>query len=310
MTKDRNLANCDPNATTTARLRSPVVNSPNPKGIIWLASYPKSGNTWTRNFLHNLINVLSGEAVDTQDINRMNALSTWEIAGPPFEKRLGKKLTDCTREEIAAVRHDVQREIADLADGLAFVKTHHALVMDRKQPTINFDVTAGAIYVVRNPLDVAISFSHHMSETIDTSIEQMARDGLETPINEKSVYEVYGSWSQHVESWTRKPHRTIYVMRYEDMLTDPEKTFGALATHLLLKPSPEQLREAIDLSSFDKLQKQEEETGFREKPEKAEKFFRAGTSGQWKKELTEAQTEQIIADHGPQMKRFGYIPND
>jgi len=280
----------------------------NPRGIIWLASYPKSGNTWTRNFLHNLTNVLSGEADDTQDINRMNAMSTWEIAGPPYEKLLGKSLDRCTREEIASVRHEVQRQIADTANGLAFVKTHHALVMDREQPTINFDVTSGAIYIVRNPLDVAISFSHHMGAPIDTAITQMATTGLETPVAEKSVYEVYSSWSQHVESWTRKPHRTIYVMRYEDMLDDPETTFGALATHLLLDPSPAELRQAIDLSSFDRLQKQEREKGFREKPKAAENFFRSGTANQWRDRLTREQIDRIVADHHDQMERFGYLP--
>lgn len=278
----------------------------NPKGIIWLASYPKSGNTWTRTFLHNLINVMSGDDASAQDINRMNTMSTWEIAAPMYEKLLGRPVKECSREKIAAVRHTVQQQMADNADGLAFVKTHHALVMDRKLPTINFDVTAGAIYIVRNPLDVAVSFSHHMGSSIDTAISQMATEGLETPVAEKVVYEVYGSWSQHVESWTRKPHRTIYVMRYEDMLASPEETFGRLARHLLLTPDQTQLQQAIDLSSFEKLQDQEREKGFAEKPKAAEQFFRSGTQGQWKDDLTAEQIERITATHGKQMKRFGY----
>ncbi len=279
-----------------------------PKGIIWLASYPKSGNTWTRNFLHNLINVMSEDDAPAQDINRMNAMSTWEIAAAAYESLLGRSVTECTREEIAAVRHSVQQQMADSADGLAFVKTHHALVMDRKLPTINFDVTAGAIYIVRNPLDVAISFSHHMGASIDDAITQMATEGLETPVAEKAVYEVYGSWSQHVESWTRKPHRTIYVMRYEDMLASPEDTFGGLARHLLLQPDDRQLGKAIELSSFEILRDQELEKGFSEKPKAAETFFRAGRQGQWKDELTAAQVDRIVADHRGQMQRFGYVP--
>lgn len=277
-------------------------------GIIWLASYPKSGNTWTRNFLHNLINVMGGGNPQTQDINRMNRHSTWEISGRPYEKMLGKSLDQCTREEIASVRHQVQQQIADNADGLAFVKTHHALVMDRKQPTINFDITSGAIYIVRNPLDVAISFSHHLNASIDEAIEQMAIDGLETPINEKSVYEVYGSWSQHVESWTRKAQRTIYVMRYEDMLGNAEATFRGLARHLLLEPSAEQLAQAIELSSFDRLQSQEKEKGFNEKPKDAKRFFRSGKANQWQEELTDQQIDRIVNTHRKQMQRFNYCP--
>ncbi len=287
-----------------------VEDNQNPRGIIWLASYPKSGNTWTRNFLHNLIKVMSGEAHSSQDINAMNQMSTWEIAAPRFEKLLGKKMTECTREEIAGIRHRVQQNIADNANGVAFVKTHHALVMDRQQPTINFDVTSGAIYIVRNPLDVAISLSHHIDGTIDQAIDQMMKSGLETPLGEKSVYEVYDSWSNHVESWTRKPHRTIYVMRFEDMLENPEHTFGELAAHLLIKPSSSQLQKAIELSGFENLRRQESKQGFREKPKNAKRFFRTGKSGQWEEELSPAQVGRIVDAHHQQMERFGYLPEN
>ena len=281
-----------------------------PKGLIWVASYPKSGNTWTRNFLHNLIHVRAGGDDAPHDINKMMERSTWELFAKPYEEILGKPIETCERTEIAATRPQVQQQLADNANGVAFVKTHHALVLDRGHPTINFDVTSGAIYIVRNPLDVAISYAHHMGGTVDEAIRQMAEDGLETPVNEKVVYEVYGSWSQHVESWTRKPHRTIYIMRYEDMLADPEQTFGALARHLLIKPSKQELLRAIELSSFENLQAQETDKGFREKPDKAERFFRVGKSDQWQDVLTRRQIRKIVRQHRPQMERFGYMPSE
>jgi hypothetical protein len=89
-------------------------------------------------------------------------------------------------------------------------------------------------------------------------------------------------------SWTRKPHLAIYVMRYEDMLGEPKKTFGALARHLLFRPSDSELDDAIKRSSFEQLKEQEEKDGFRERPEKAERFFREGRSCQWKDVLTPA----------------------
>jgi hypothetical protein len=285
---------------------------PAPTGILWIASYPKSGNTWTRTFLHNLLKILEADDDKPQDINGMNEFTTWEISARAYEKHLGKPPKDCDRKEIAALRPKVQEEIAENTDGLAMVKTHHALVVDRGTPTINFAVSSGAIYLVRNPLDVAISFAHHMSSDINYSIDQMAEDDLETTVTEKSIYEVYGSWSQHVESWTRRPHRTIYVMRYEDMLADPVSAFGGLARHLLLRPKPEQLQEAIDRSSFEKLQKQEREAegGFREKPEKAERFFREGKSGQWREQLNRRQIRKIVKRHHVQMARFGYLTKE
>jgi hypothetical protein len=279
-----------------------------PTGILWLASYPKSGNTWTRNFLHNLLNILeNGADAPHQHINGMNEFTTWEISARAYEAHLGKPPKECTREEIAAVRPKVQEDIAASIDGLAMVKTHHALLINRGVPTINFAVTSGAIYIVRNPLDVAISFAHHMSVDIDTAIEEMASTDLETAMGPRSVYEVYGSWSQHVESWTRKPHRTIYIMRYENMLADPMRIFGNLALHMLMRPTEDQLRLAIERSSFENLKKQEEEGGFREKPEKAKRFFREGKAGQWQEGLTRRQVRRLVSDHNVQMKRFGYL---
>jgi Sulfotransferase domain len=276
-------------------------------GIVWMASFPKSGNTWTRAFLHNLAKILGGED-ETQDINQMGRFSTWEIRKPNYTEILGFEPTDEHRAEIAAARHRVQQRIADDYDGLVFVKTHQALVMDRGYSTINFAVTSGAIYIVRNPLDVAISYAHHMSRSIDETIESMGTRDVETSTTDKAVYEVYGSWSQHVHSWTRKPHPSIYVMRYEDMVADPVGTFGGLARHMLLEATPDQLAEAIDRSSFAKLRAQEERDGFRERPESAARFFREGRLGQWRDVLTPAQVDRLTRDHGEEMARFGYLP--
>ena len=155
---------------------------------------------------------------------------------------------------------------------------------------------------------MVISLAPHIGKTIDEAIETMATRDSETLINSQQVYEIWGSWSQHVESWTRKPHRAIFAMRYEDMLSDPEKAFGALARHLRLDPTPAQLAEAIERSSFAKLKSQEEKTGFVEKPEQAERFFREGRAGQWKDVLSPQQIERIVNDHREQMTRFGYLP--
>jgi Sulfotransferase domain len=281
---------------------------PQPRsGLVWLASYPKSGNTWTRAFLSNLAIVLSGEN-EGLDINSINRFTIGENFQQFYEERLGFKPTEEHRKEIAALRHQVQEWIADQFEGLVFVKTHNGLVLDHGRCIINFAVTSGAIYIVRNPLDVAISLAHHMGKTIDGAIETMARPDTETPINEKRVHEIWGSWTQHVESWTRKPHPAIYVMRYEDMLAEPTKIFGGLAGHLHLDPTSAQLALAIERSSFSKLRSQEEKEGFKEKSAKAERFFREGRAGQWKETLNPTQIERIVNDHGKQMTRFGYLP--
>ena len=183
--------------------------------------------------------------------------------------------------------------------------------MDRGHSTVNFAVTAGAVNVVRNPLDVAISYAHHSGASIDDAIERMSMTDLETKGSDLGVYEVHGSWSQHVWSWTRNQHDALHVVRYEDMLADPNKTFGAMARHLLFDPTRKELARAIERSSFARLQAQENQKGFRERPPTAaQNFFREGRSGQSKDVLTPAQIDRVVRDHGEQMRRFKYLPLD
>jgi hypothetical protein len=277
-------------------------------GIVWIASYPKSGNTWARAFLHNLVKTRNGES-DEQDINEMARFSTWELDKKRYAHFLGFEPDNSThRNEIAATRHAVHRQVADTTEGLIFVKTHNALVMDRGHATVNFAATSGAVYIVRNPLDVAISYAHHAGAPIDDTIEYMSRKDVETEGSDIAVYEVHGSWSQHVWSWTRNNNRALHVMRYEDMLAEPEKAFAALARHLLIDFTPQQLRTAVEHSSFARLQTQEKKRGFRERPPNADgNFFREGRAGQWKDVLTPAQIDRIVRTHGEQMRRFGYL---
>jgi hypothetical protein len=106
------------------------------------------------------------------------------------------------------------------------------------------------------------------------------------------------------------PNRPILVLRYEDMLAAPERSFARLASFLHLKPDAGQLARAIRKSSFEELARQEELNGFSERPKTAEKFFRTGTAGQWREALSPNQVSAILAAHGSMMTRFGYLPED
>jgi hypothetical protein len=283
------------------------MSAPPKSGIVWLASYPRSGNTWTRSFIHNLAKILAGEN-EEQDINGMTQFSVWDISKPFYTSILGFAPTEENHQQIAEVRHQVHQHIADSFEGLVFVKTHQAMVIDRSHPTINFAVTSAAAYMIRNPLDVVISMSHHFDCTLDKAIDIMGTAGYQTRVDEKAVYEIYGSWSEHVWSWTRTPHSAIHVMRYEDMLADPMGSLGNLAKHLRLDASPTQIGLAIERSTFKRLQAQEEKHGFLERPKQSARFFREGRAGQWKEVLTPAQVSRLVRDHGEQMARFGYTP--
>lgn len=274
---------------------------------IWIASYPKSGNTWVRVFLHNLLRELRGDSEGAQSINALHERSGREALKPYFDRRLGKPAEEATPKEIAEARFAVQADMTACAGGPIFIKTHNAVANVEGFPTINFDVTRAAVYLVRNPLDVAVSYSQFAGVPIDAIIALMAEASGVGAGNAHRVYEFMGSWSFNVASWLSVPHRPVIILRYEDLLAAPERNFARLASFLRLGPSREQLRRAIEKSSFDALARQEAAHGFVEKPPEAEKFFRAGKAGQWKDVLSPDQIDAIVTAHAPMMMRFGYV---
>ncbi len=273
-------------------------------GIIWLASYPKSGNTWLRSFLHNLLN----SPDRSYDINKLTDLTAGESMVALYraqDPRLDQHYTD---ERVRELRPLVHRAISQSSPDNVLVKTHNALVEEDSYPLISLDLTAGAIYVVRNPLDVAISFSHHNRTTLDQIIEFMNTKLAATVSNEMNVYECYDTWSAHVASWTATPSATLHVMRYEDMLANPQKSFAAVVKFLGIEAPRQRIEKAVRLSSFQVLKEQERRLGFRERPRGMEAFFREGKAGQWKKVLSKDQVAAIVSAHREQMARFGYVP--
>jgi len=134
--------------------------------IIWLASFPKSGNTWMRAYLHNLLR----DPNEAYDINRLGEFSYSDSTIHFYKTYLTKPPQDWTNQEIMDTRWNAQRDISRMSVDDVFVKTHNAHVEYDGKPMIHMDLTAGAFYVVRNPLDVCISLADHYGSTIDEAI--------------------------------------------------------------------------------------------------------------------------------------------
>tara|TARA_B100000676_G_scaffold285637_1_gene314404 strand:- start:116 stop:973 length:858 start_codon:yes stop_codon:yes gene_type:complete len=271
--------------------------------LIWLASYPKSGNTWMRAFLTNLMT----NAERPVGIDDLGTLAIGDSEPGRYETLSGKQAADLTPDDVAALRPRVHAQIAAEHPDTRFAKIHSAMMQLAGQPTVNMAVTAGAIYIARNPLDVAVSFSHHLGAGIDDIIELMGRDNALTDSTGVAISELIGSWSQHVLSWTAHPSPGLHVVRYEDMLAKPQKTFGGVVKFLGLDAPRCRIERAIHHASFKVLRNQEDKSGFRERSEKAERFFRSGRAGGWRDALSSAQVEAITERHREQMARFGYL---
>jgi hypothetical protein len=273
-------------------------------GIIWLASFPKSGNTWMRSFLHNLLR----NPTESYDINTLTDFTIGESQTrwfKPFDPRPGSQYS---MADVRRMRPDVHRSLTTRSPDSIFVKTHNALIEDEGAPLVTMGVTAGAIYIVRDPRDVAISYAHHQGQSLDHIIDMLGQEAACTGGDDVNVYECTSSWSRHVESWTQTPNPQLLVVRYEDLLDQPVKSFGSVARFLGLEVARPRLDKAMKLSSFKVLKAQEQRKGFIERPARSDAaFFREGRAGQWKKVLTPEQVARIEAEHGEQMRRFGYL---
>ena len=284
------------------------VDPQRPRGIVWIASYPKSGNTWLRVFLYQLMRIMGGHPRESDELNKLDRSSMYEarLFGL-FDQALGKPLQTATRAEVSKARERVHASIVERLNSVALVKTHNVLGHINGMPIINPAVSVGAIYIVRDPRDIVPSLAKHHGTSIDDTIRVLGQSGYGTTNSDQSAFETWGSWSEHVLSWTMTPSETMLLVRYEDMHEKPTETFTAVVNHLRQSPTADQIAEAIELSSFDNLRSQEEQYDFRERSPRADRFFAAGKAGGWRDKLTEAQAAAIVEAHGAQMHRHGYI---
>jgi len=274
--------------------------------ILWLASYPRSGNTWLRALLHNYLR----NTAEPYDINKLRDLTTIDSDARWYRMFDPRPCETLTKEEVAALRPKVHEAITRSRPDTVFVKTHNALVIDRGTAMISEEYTAGAIYVVRNPLDVAASYSVHFGVSLDEAVAAMNRPGNQSKSNEpRFAYEFHGSWSENVESWTGRDTKGIHIVRYEDLQVAPEESFGAIVRFLGLPAGGERLQRAIGNSAFPVLQAQERKAGFRERSRKSDTFFRTGRSGEGAERLSPDQIERLQQAHETQMRKFGYWPS-
>src|SRR5262249_35080397 len=144
--------------------------------LLWLASYPKSGNTWMRSFLHNFLR----NPDRSYDINKMSDFTLGESQVVWYQKFDPRPGSQYTKDEVRQLRPRVHRAMTESYPDSVFVKTHNALIADDGAPLVTLDVTAGAIYIVRSPLDVAISYADHIGQSVDRTIEAMNTRGAST----------------------------------------------------------------------------------------------------------------------------------
>lgn len=280
-------------------------NPPERKGFIWIASYPKSGNTWFRALMTSYDTNL-----EDVDINRLGARHG--AAENLFERYLACDGSLLSEDETFIARRAIYLHLAGTPDAAIPQKVHDAnLPLAGGQLLFPSEATAAVIHLVRHPFDVAVSYAYHrgLAPDFDACIDGMCDpdfrlDGLAYA----QMPQVQSDWSSHTLSWMDMPDVRRITLRYEDMLVATETLF-ARALRVMFpgtEPDPARLRRAVEATQFGKLQAQEAAASFRERPRKSGVFFRSGKAGSWRDHLTPAQCARLADALAPAMQRLGY----
>jgi hypothetical protein len=270
--------------------------------IRWLASYPKSGNTWVRMFL---------EAYATKcepDLNSAYRFVTSDLRSELFQMMMPRPVTELTLLEQFMYHAGAMLNLIKLS-GIkdAYVKTHNAKAIVDGYQLIPPQISGKSIYIMRDPRDVVISMSEHFSKDIDESIKDLADTTRAGRTVAFGLHHMFMDWSSHVRSWGKENKNVpTLLIKYEDMLKKPVNAFRVILEQFDIEYEEQRFDFAFKETVFEKLQKKEGVTGFIEKAG-GDRFFRVGKAGQWKTVLSKSQIDQIESDHKEVMKTYGYL---
>lgn len=245
--------------------------------------------------------MLPGKAAP--DINSLQRFSTADIRQDFFDRAAGRPFKARDFDDWLKMRAKVLPAIAASKPGHHFVKTHSKVDVIGPHHLIMPEVTAAAVYIMRNPFDVVPSYARHMSCSMDEAIDYLV-DPTNVNMGDTGICEILGRWDAHLLSWVDAPGLPLHVVRYEDMLTNTEREIRKLMEFLRIPVKDGQLRRAIRETSFSKLKKQEQQKGFKERPEGMKAFFATGTSGGWREALSDEQIARVRNEFAPALQRF------
>ena len=278
--------------------------------IIWIASYPKSGNTWIRSLLGAYLYSDNG----IFNFNLLNKIDQFpDKRYFEFFLKDFKDIKKVSTHWIAA-----QDRLNLFNDKTIFLKTHNALCTIENKRFTNKNNTKAAIYVVRDPRNVITSLSHHYDMNIEESFNFLTDRSISL-VDRKlhsDVKTIIGDWSNNYQSWRNLKFAPILIVKYEDLIIDTKKTFLSILNFLKnfidIKIEENKILKTIESCSFDRLSKNEQIEGFAEsvyskKKVKKLNFFYLGKKNNWKNLLNPKIEKKIRKAFEKQMKELGYI---
>ena len=283
--------------------------------IIWLASYPKSGNTWVRSFLTSLLYNKKNEA---------NLKDLVNIQQYPLRSHFANLVSKIDDLSELSSNWILSQKIINQDKKIKFFKTHHALCKFKNSYFTNGEVSLGVVHIVRDPRNVISSILYHYSkknyeEAKDFLFDERKAIGKRFDPNDpevnRNIFTVLSSWKNHYTSW-KQFKKNYLLIKYEDLLSNPKDEFYNLSNYisklLNIEFENNKINHAIKTNSFENLKKLEKEGGFEEAVSDKEtggkkEFFNLGPANDWSKLLSSELRESIEKEFEVEMRELGYI---
>lgn len=276
--------------------------------IMWIASYPKSGNTWIRA-------LLSCYLFDEYHDKNQDVFSKMKIIKSFPKKFAFRGIIDknyLIKNKLGAYKYYIQaQEKINKDPNLHIIKTHNFCGSLNGHNFTNKQNTIGSIYIVRDPRDVAVSYASFAGISYEESVNLLLNDNRISFVD-KYYPEVRLSWKSHLISWLSFPAPRLLV-KYEDLL---KNTAGILRDTIIfinqffnnkIIIDEDKIIRVVNECNFSKLQNLEEKIGFDESFIKQNKFFRKGKEKSWENILSENLIKKIENNFSKEMKKLNYI---
>ena len=277
--------------------------------IIWLASYPKSGNTWVRAFLASILYSEKG-------INDFSTL--YKIQQFPRREQFEALIDDFQNPKKILENWKNAQDRINLNNEIKLLKTHHVLCkMGNFEFTDNSN-SLGAIYIVRDPRTVLLSIKHHFGmKDFEEARNFITNENVWLGINKSDKYKnrankvptLISSWRVNYLSWKNKIQNSL-IVKYEDLLENPQKEFFKIVKFMEklmdCKFEEEKINNAINSTSFQTLQELEQRGMFTEQGQ-GTRFFNSGPNADWKSQLDKNIIDEINLKFKNEMVELGYL---
>ena len=292
--------------------------------IIWLASYPKSGNTWVRTIINQIIfNDVKSTTEVFDNLSRIRRYpSKTDIVGLPqlpnhnvFTKEQKKEVIDFTIKNWSVSQDKINKN-----NKTNILKTHNILCklnLDGKNYSFaDLNNTIGVIHIVRDPRNIVTSVKNHFSiNTEEDSVEMLCDNYNWTGFANNEIPQLLSSWSNHYNSWKKFPNNYLLV-KYENLVSDISKEINRIAKYLsnhfdyeFSEKIVDEIKKNTSFENFKELETKGKfnENSINEITGEKNTFFNLGPENNWKKILKKESIDKIEKEFNKEMKELGYL---